>query len=488
MELIYNYIDGKTSAADGERWLDNVDPATGQVYSRLPDSSAADLEAALAAARSARRAWREMSAEARAAMLNKLADLVEENAAELARAESIDTGKPLALAQQLDIPRVAANLRFYAGAATQFFSEAHAMGSTAINYTLREPVGIVACISPWNLPLYLFTWKIAPALAAGNCVIAKPSEITPMTAYLFSRLLNRAGLPPGVLNVLHGRGAHIGRRLVEHPEVTAISFTGGTETGADIAKRTAGAFKKLSLELGGKNPTLVFADADLEQALEGTLRAAFSNQGQICLCGSRILVARSIYADFRDALVARARQLVVGDPLESATDQGAVVSAAHFEKIMRAIRIARDEGGKVLCGGQRVELEGRCAEGWFIEPTIIEGLGPDCATNQDEIFGPVVTLIPFDDEAEAIAAANATRYGLAASLWSRDISRCHRVAASLQAGIIWVNCWMLRDLRTPMGGYKHSGLGREGGFEALRFFTETKNVCVRIHQEPGASP
>lgn len=480
MEKIYNYIDGRTVAPVNGNELDNVDPATGAVYSQLPDSDAEDLAMAVAAAESARENWAQAPAEERARILNRLADLVDDNADDLALAECVDTGKPLHVAARLDIPRVAANLRFYASAATQFFSESHAMGTSAINYTLREPLGTVGCISPWNLPLYLLTWKIAPALAAGNCVIAKPSEVTPMTAYLFSRLLNQAGVPKGVLNVLHGRGNRIGRRIVDHPGISAISFTGGTATGADIAARTAGMFKKLSLELGGKNPTIVFADADQEKALDGALRAAFSNQGQICLCGSRLLVERSIYEDFRDRFVERARALIVGDPLEPGTDQGAVVSAAHFDKVMAAIGRARNEGGQTLCGGESVKPEGRCANGWFIRPTVIEGLDASCKTNQEEIFGPVVSIMPFDDEDDAVAAANSTRYGLAASLWSQDVSRCHRVAAALQSGLVWVNCWMLRDLRTPMGGFKHSGVGREGGFETLRFFTEAKNVCISI--------
>lgn len=481
MEILYNFIDGKTAQPAAGRMLENTDPATGKVFARLPDSGADDLAEAIASAKVAQGGWAGMATEQRAAILYRLAELVEAEADELAHAESLDTGKPLGLASSLDIPRVAANLRFYAAAATQFFSESHAMGEHAINYTLREPLGIVGCISPWNLPLYLFTWKIAPALAAGNCVIAKPSEVTPMTAYLFSRLLNRAGLPKGVLNILHGRGRHIGRMIVEHPQISAISFTGGTATGADIAARTAPMFKKLSLELGGKNPTIVFADADLEQAVSGALRAAFSNQGQICLCGSRLLIERSVYDAFRSAFVSKAQALKVGDPLEAETEQGAVVSGEHFKKVLSAIKSATDAGGKILCGGQPVTLPGRCAGGWFIEPTVIEGLGPECATNQEEIFGPVVTMMPFDDEAEALQIANATRYGLAASVWSQDISRCHRMAARLQAGLVWVNCWMVRDLRTPMGGFKHSGVGREGGFEALRFFTEAKNVCIQIN-------
>lgn len=480
MEIIYNYIDGKPSDPANGKMLDDVNPATGEVFAQLPDSGRQDLAYAMRAAAAAQPAWIAMPADERARILLRLADLVEAESEELAAAECEDTGKPLALARSLDIPRVAANLRFYAAAATQFFSESHAMGEDAINYTLRAPLGIVGCISPWNLPLYLFTWKIAPALAAGNCVIAKPSEVTPMSAYLFSRLLNRAGLPKGVLNVLHGRGSHIGRYIVEHPGVSAISFTGGTQTGADIAARAGPMFKKLSLELGGKNPTLVFADCDFDKAVAGALQAAFANQGQICLCGSRILIERKIYPAFRDAFVAGASALKVGDPLEAGTDQGSVVSRQHCEKVLAAIELAISEGGKILCGGEQLRLSGRCAGGWFIQPTVIEGLGPGCRTNQEEIFGPVVTLLPFDTEEEALEIANGTEYGLAASVWSRDVSRCHRVSARLHSGLVWVNCWMLRDLRTPMGGFKHSGVGREGGFEALRFFTEAKNVCISI--------
>jgi aminomuconate-semialdehyde/2-hydroxymuconate-6-semialdehyde dehydrogenase len=479
MERLQNYIAGELAAPADARYLDNFEPATGQVYSHVPDSGDSDLERAVTAAEAAFPAWGHAPAEQRAAVLRRLARLINKNADALARAESVDNGKPLSVAAALDIPRASANLQFFAAAATQFHSESHATDGNTLNYTLRAPHGVVACISPWNLPLYLFTWKIAPALAAGNCVIAKPSEITPMTAYLFSRLCIEAGLPAGVLNVLHGAGPAIGQKIVEHPAIHAISFTGGTATGARIAATAAPRFCKLSLELGGKNPSLVFADCDFERTLEGVLRAGFSNQGQICLCGSRILIESALYARFRDALLARVSGLRVGDPLDAATDQGAVVSRPHMEKILACIQTARDDGGSVLHGGERVRPDAaRCRDGWFVAPTVIEGLGPDCRANQEEIFGPVVTLMPFADEHEAVALANGTRYGLAASLWSRDVDRCHRVAARLDAGLVWVNCWMLRDLRTPMGGTKDSGMGREGGFEAMRFFTEPKNVCI----------
>lgn len=479
METISNYIDGRLTPPVSGAWLDNFEPATGQAYSRVADSGPDDIAAAVSAATRAFPTWSALPAGERGRWLNRLADLVERDLEKLVQAESLDSGKPVALARAVDIPRAAANLRFFAAAASQFASESHAMEAGAINYTLRSPLGVVACISPWNLPLYLFTWKIAPALAAGNCVVAKPSELTPMTAYLFSKLCIEAGLPAGVLNVVHGLGGKAGEALVTHPAIKAVSFTGGTKTGSHISALAAPKFKKLSLELGGKNPTLVFSDCDFEQTVAESVRAAYSNQGEICLCGSRIFVERSLYGRFRDAFVARVRALHQGDPRDERTEQGAVVSAAHLDKILGYLDLARQEGGKLLCGGQRARLKGRCAGGWFVEPTVIENLPPDCRTNQEEIFGPVATLIPFDDEDQVVAWANGTPYGLAASLWSRDVSRCHRVAARLEAGLIWVNCWMLRDLRVPMGGVKQSGSGREGGWEAMRFFTEARNICIK---------
>lgn len=475
-----NLIDGRLQAPLDDRWLDVLEPATGAVFAHCPDSSSADVDAAVRAAQKAAPGWAATPVEERARLLHRLADLIETRLDEFAELESRDSGKPVALAKRLDIPRAISNLRFFAAAVIGWESESHAMETGAINYTLRQPLGVVGCISPWNLPLYLFTWKIAPALASGNAVVAKPSEITPCTAALLGALSIEAGFPPGVLNIVQGRGATTGQAIVEHPAIKAISFTGSTRTGASIAATAAPQFKKLSLELGGKNPTIVFADAELtDEHLDTIVRSGFANQGEICLCGSRLLVQRSIYDQFRERYLAKVKALRVGDPQDASTDLGALVSREHFDKVMRCIAQARDEGGSVLCGGDTIKLDGRCTGGWFVAPTVIEGLSNTTQTNQQEIFGPVVTLIPFDDEAEAIALANGTGYGLAASLWTRDLSRAHRMGAQLEFGIVWINCWLLRDLRTPFGGSKQSGVGREGGSEALRFFTEPRNICIR---------
>jgi aminomuconate-semialdehyde/2-hydroxymuconate-6-semialdehyde dehydrogenase len=480
MQHIENYIDGKLSAAVSGQYIENFDPSTGCVYSHAPDSDNRDVELAVMAAKSAFPDWSTASAESRHDVLMRVSRLIEDNLNELAAAESIDNGKPLSLAKAVDIPRAVSNFKFYATAAMHMANESHDMWGQAINYTLRQPLGVVGCISPWNLPLYLFSWKVAPALAAGCTVIAKPSEVTPMTAYLLSKICIEAGLPPGVLNILHGLGSNVGSAIVAHKDVKAISFTGGTKTGEEIARTAAPMFKKLSLELGGKNPNIIFADCNYEEMLSTTVRSSFSNQGEICLCGSRIFVERSIYEQFKSDFVERVSRLKVGDPLVTGTDVGAIVSKQHFEKIMSYIDLAQHEGGQILIGGKRVHLDGRCADGWFIEPTIIEGLSQECRTNQEEIFGPVVTIMPFDTEEEVLGYANSVRYGLSSTIWTENLSRAHRVAAQIESGIVWVNCWLLRDLRTPFGGVKDSGVGREGGFEALRFFTEEKNVCVKL--------
>ena len=480
MEQILNLIDGDLQPAVGGNWLDVHAPATGSVYAQLASSDDRDVELAVQAAQKAFPVWSGMGREGRAHVLERLAHLIEQDIDAFARDESRDNGKPISLARKVDIPRAVANLRFFASAIVHFPSEAHLMDDVAVNWTDRRPIGVVGAISPWNLPLYLFTWKIAPALAAGNCVVAKPSEVTPLTAFRLAGSCADAGMPPGVLNVIHGLGPKVGAAITRHPAVHAISFTGGTHTGAEIARVAAPMFKKLSLELGGKNPVVVFDDCDLEQALATTVRSGFTNQGQICLCGSRILVQETIYDRFRDAYVEKVKGLKVGDPSDPQSDLGAVVSEAHMNKVLDHIRIAREEGGRILCGGERIHLKGALRNGWYIAPTVIEGLNGACRTNQEEIFGPVVTLQSFKDEAHAITLANGTPYGLAAVLWTSDVQRAHRVSRAIQAGIVWVNCWMVRDLRTPFGGVKQSGVGREGGVEALRFFTETKNVCIKL--------
>ena len=480
MDRILNLIDGASVPAASGMWLDVHDPARGEVHAHLADSDERDVQLAVKAAERAHAGWLAMGREGRSKVLMQLADLIEQDLEGFAADESRDNGKPLDLARKVDIPRAVANFRFFATAVLHFASESHLMDDVAVNYTDRRPIGVVGAISPWNLPLYLFTWKIAPALATGNCVVAKPSEVTPLTAYRMGLLCEKAGMPPGVLNIVHGLGPKVGAAITAHPGIPAITFTGGTRTGAEIARVAAPMFKKLSLELGGKNPVLVFADCDFEEMLKTTVRSSFTNQGQICLCGSRILVERSIYPKFRDAFVERVRSLKVGDPAMPGSDLGAVVSKDHMEKVLAYIELAREEGGTVLCGGKQVHLDGAHAKGWFLEPTVIEGLGPACRTNQEEIFGPVVTLQPFDNEAQALELANATPYGLASVIWTSDLKRAHRVARSVQAGIVWVNCWMVRDLRTPFGGVKQSGVGREGGLDALRFFTEAKNVCIKL--------
>lgn len=480
MEKILNYINGELVAPVSGQYIGNYEPATGMVYSHTPDSDDRDVAIAVDAAAKAFPGWSATPAEQRSRILMSIADLVDRDLDTLAAAESTDTGKPVSLAKSLDIPRASRNLRFFATAIVHFASEFHSMENTAINYTLRSPIGIVGCISPWNLPLYLFTWKIAPALAAGNCVVGKPSELTPMTAFMLSRLCIDAGLPAGVLNIVHGFGGKVGAAISASPRIPAITFTGGTKTGREIARTTAPMFKKLSLEMGGKNPVVVFADCRYDEMIDATLRSSFSNQGEICLCGSRIYVERPLYARFRQDFVARTKALRVGDPVSDETQLGAVVSEAHMEKILSYVSLARQEGGTILCGGIRTTVGGRCRNGWFVEPTVIEGLPKECRTNQEEIFGPVVTITPFDGEEEAVMYADSTQYGLAAVVWTEDLSRAHRCANAIHAGIIWINCWMLRDLRTPFGGMKDSGLGREGGLEALRFSTEPKNVCIRL--------
>tara|TARA_R100001530_G_scaffold132716_1_gene105389 strand:+ start:1318 stop:2769 length:1452 start_codon:yes stop_codon:yes gene_type:complete len=479
MQKILNYINGEYVEPLSKKWLDNYNPSNGEVYSQIANSNAEDIESAYQAAKAAFPKWSNTTIDERSRILLKIADLIDEKLVELAEAEAKDNGKPLSLALAVDIPRASANFRFFGNAITQFASEAHeSVGLNTINFTLRQPIGVVGCISPWNLPLYLFSWKIAPAIAAGNTVVAKPSEITPLTAFLLGEICTEAGLPKGVLNIVHGTGPSAGQAIVEHKNIKAISFTGGTKTGEHIARTAAPMFKKLSLELGGKNPNLIFADCDYEKMLEVTVRSSFANQGQICLCGSRIFVEKPIYEKFKKDFVEKVKQLKIGNPFDAETNMGALVSKPHLEKVESYIKLAEKEGGKILYGGNKVTVKG-FENGYYLEPTIIEVFDDQCRVNQEEIFGPVVTIMPFETEEEALQMANSVKYGLSSTLWTSDLNRTMRISKEIEAGIVWVNTWLNRDLRTPFGGMKDSGVGREGGFEALRFFTETKNVCIK---------
>ncbi|SEC86669.1 aminomuconate-semialdehyde/2-hydroxymuconate-6-semialdehyde dehydrogenase [Tenacibaculum sp. MAR_2009_124] len=475
---IQNYIDGEFLNPIADQWIDNYNPSKGEVYGQIPDSTKEDIELAVTAAKKAFPAWSNTTLNERSTILSNIAQGIHDKLPELAIAESKDNGKPLSLASAIDIPRASSNFQFFADAITQFSSEAHeSVGLNAINFTLRQSIGVVGCISPWNLPLYLFTWKIAPALAAGNCVIAKPSEVTPMTAYLLADICNDAGLPNGVLNIVHGLGQSAGQAIIEHPDIKAISFTGGTSTGAHIARTAAPMFKKLSLELGGKNPNMIFSDCDYEKMLNTTVRSSFANQGQICLCGSRIFIEENIYEKFKEDFIHKVSQLKIGNPFDKDSDVGALVSKGHLEKVKSYIDIAEQEGGEILYGGNIVTVEGS-ENGYYLQPTIIEVSSNDCKLNQEEIFGPVVTIMSFKNEDEVLKMANGIQYGLSATLWTNNLNRTMRMSKQLETGIVWVNTWLMRDLRTPFGGVKASGVGREGGFEALRFFTEPKNVCI----------
>ncbi len=479
MIKILNYINGTYTKPQSGEWVDNYNPSNGEVYAQIANSNEVDVETAYQAAKTAFPLWSNTTIEERSRIMIRIADLIEKNLNSLAEAESKDNGKPVSLAKAVDIPRASSNFRFFGNAITQFSSEAHeSVGLETINFTLRQPLGVVGCISPWNLPLYLFTWKIAPAIAAGNCVVAKPSEVTPMTAYLLGEICTEAGLPKGVLNIVHGTGPSAGQAIVAHPNIKAISFTGGTQTGAHIARTAAPMFKKLSLELGGKNPNLIFADCNYDKMMAVTVRSSFANQGQICLCGSRIFVEESIFEKFKKDFVQKVSELKVGDPSDDKTNLGALVSKPHLEKVEQYIALAEEEGGKILFGGKRVKVAGH-ENGYYLQPTVIEVFDDQCRVNQEEIFGPVVTIMPFSSETEALKMANGTKYGLSATLWTNDLNRSMRLSKQLEAGIIWVNTWLNRDLRTPFGGVKDSGVGREGGFEALRFFTEPKNVCIK---------
>ncbi len=478
MELIQNYINGVYVPTSSNERVDLHDPATGQVYGHLMDSNIDDVDHAVRSAKDAFPIWSALTLHERADYLIAIAEEVSSRLDEFSKFESRDTGKPISLARSLDIPRSISNFKFFADHAKNFDFESNLNSKRSNNQIIKFPLGVVCCISPWNLPLYLFTWKIAPALIVGNTVVAKPSEVTPYTAYLLGDVCSNIGLPPGVLNIIHGRGNTTGDLLVRNKSIKAISFTGGTETGRSIFKNASDSFKKLSLEMGGKNPAVIFDDCDYERMLDTVVRSSFSNQGQICLCSSRILTEKTIYEQFKNDFCSKISELVIGDPLETETEFGAISSEQHFLKINSYIELARQEGARILTGGEIKKMNGRCTDGWFVKPTVIEDLDHSSRLNQEEIFGPVVTLQPFDSESDAVQLANDTDYGLSATIWTEDLEKGQRVSRSIEAGVIWINCWLLRDLRTPFGGIKNSGLGREGGDEAINFFTEQKNICV----------
>ena len=478
--IFKNYINGQfIDAASGDQ-MNVYQPSTGKVYARVVSSSVVDVNTAVQAANKAFYSWSKLPLASRINFLNRIAEAIENKAQYLAELESTDQGKPLNLALKIDIPRAASNFRFFAGAISHHLEQASTMDGQAINYSLREPIGVAGLISPWNLPLYLLTWKIAPAIACGNTCVAKCSELTPATANALCEIFSEIDLPPGVVNLVHGLGHQVGRAISAHPDIPLISFTGGTQTAVDIQRQAAPYFKKLSLELGGKNPNVIFADADFDLAVEESVRSAFTNQGEICLCGSRILIQESIYDQFKQAFVAKVKSLITGDPFCENSDLGALISASHRDKVLSYIDSAIQLGGTVLCGGEIPLLEDGLSKGYFILPTVIEGLSQDCDVIQQEIFGPVVTLQSFSSEQEALKLANDTPYGLSATIWTKDSTRTHRFAAGLKAGIIWVNTWLKRDLKTPFGGYKASGVGREGGHYSIDFYTESKNVCIAL--------
>ncbi len=477
MDDLCNYIGGRFVTHSDDQWLDNTEPATGSHICRVPLSDSSDVDAAVAAARSAHLAWSALSHSKRADWLDRIADALETRYEDVAALESRDTGKPISLARDVDAQRSVSNFRFFAGMLREHEEEVFEMAS-ATNYVVHKPVGVGALITPWNLPLYLLSWKVAPAIGMGNTVVCKPSELTPMTADLLMQVIDEVGLPAGVVNLVHGDGAGAGAPLVAHSDVDLVSFTGGTSTGEKVAASAAPAFKKLSLELGGKNASIIFADCDMESTVAGVVRAGFLNQGQICLCGSRVLVEDSIYDEFRDRFIDAVEAMRVGDPSDETTDLGALISGQHLEKVQSYVELAKQEGGNLLTGGapcMPVEFE----HGNWMAPTVIEGLSPDSRCSTEEIFGPVVTLHPFSSEDEAVAIANNTRYGLAGSVWTGDLEKGKRVSEAIETGMVWVNTWLHRDLRVPFGGVKDSGVGREGGKWSLGFFSEAMNVCVK---------
>ena len=477
MDDLRNYIGGQFLTHSGGQWIDNPEPATGSHICRIPLSDASDVDAAVDAARVAQPAWGALSHSERADWLDRIADGLETRYEEIAALESRDTGKPISLARTVDAHRSVLNFRFFAGILREHEEDVFEMAS-ATNYVVNKPVGVGALITPWNLPLYLLSWKVAPAIGMGNTVVCKPSELTPMTADLMMQVIDKVGLPAGVVNLIHGDGTGAGAPLIAHSDVDLVSFTGGTSTGEKVAASAAPAFKKLSLELGGKNASIVFADCDMDSTVAGVVRAGFLNQGQVCLCGSRVLVEDSVYVEFRDRFVDAVEAMRIGDPSDESTDLGALISEDHLAKVQGYVELAKQEGGTLLTGGTPCLPSGFEGGNWMA-PTVIEGLSPDSRCSTEEIFGPVVTLHPFGSEDEAVAIANNTRYGLAGSVWTSDLDKGRRVSEAIDTGMVWVNTWLHRDLRVPFGGVKDSGVGREGGKWSLGFFSEAMNVCVK---------
>ena len=481
-----HFIGGAFTDGSTNRKFENFTPVDGSSLGCVPEAGMAEVDAAVDAARASLEGpWGKMSVGERAELLAKVADGVTARFDEFLAAEIADTGKPKSLASHIDIPRGAANFKVFADLVKNVGSELFSMptpdGTGAVNYALRVPKGVIAVISPWNLPLLLMTWKVGPALACGNCVVVKPSEETPLTTTLLGEVMNEAGVPAGVYNVVHGFGPEsAGEMLTRHPGVDAITFTGETTTGEAIMAAAAKGVRDVSFELGGKNPALVFADCDMDKAIEGTLRSAFVNCGQVCLSTERVYVARPIFYEFTTRLKEGAEALTPGPPEDAATKLGPLISKEHRAKVLSYYARAREEGAEVVTGGGVPDMPDALAEGCWIEPTIWTGLGDDSAVTREEIFGPCCHIRPFDEEDEAIALANDTPYGLCCSLWTENLSRAHRVSAQMETGLTWVNCWFLRDLRTPFGGAKQSGIGREGGVHSLEFYTELRNVCVKL--------
>ncbi len=480
MQKLLNFINNEYVSPKSQSYLPNYMPATGEIYSELADSDASDVQMAFEAAQKAFPAWAKLRVQDRASYLNRLADLIDENSEKLAKAESIDQGKPYWLAKEVDIPRAASNFRFFANQILLDSQESYDLNGQALSYVIRKPVGVVGLISPWNLPLYLLTWKIAPAIAVGNTCICKPSEMTSMTAFMLGELIKKAEIPAGVINIILGLGSKCGEAIVTHPKISLISFTGGTVTGKKIMQQSAPYVKKLGLELGGKNANIIFSDCDFESTLKMTLRSSFLNQGEICLCGSRILVEEPIYDKFVKEFVAKVRELRVGDPQEKRNFLGALVSKEHLAKVKSYVELAQKEGGKIETGLEALDLPEKFKGGYFMRPTVITGLNSHCRVMQEEIFGPVVSIVPFKTQDEALEIANSVEYGLSASVWTENLSKAHYMAQNLEVGTVWVNTWMLRDLRVPFGGKKMSGLGREGGKHSIDFYTEMTTICVSL--------